>query len=71
MINSQTQSHLYGFDKNKKRSPGTILYPVCADPDNVITEFYVVDVESLHNAILGRPWLHMLKTVSSTYHQLV
>ena len=31
----------------------------------------LVDVESSHNAILGRLWLHMMKVVSSTYHQLV
>ena len=41
------------------------------DPYNVITEFYVVDVESSHDAILGRPWLHMIEDVPSTYHQLV
>ena len=38
---------------------------------NVITEFYEMDVESLHNALLGRPWLHMMKAVLSIYHQLV
>jgi len=34
-------------------------------------EVYVVDVESPHNAILERPWLHMINAVPSTYHQLV
>ena len=47
-----------------------VALPVRVDLYNVITEFYVVDVES-HNAILGRPWLHMMKVVPSTYHQLV
>ena len=50
---------------------GIISLPVCANPYNIITEFYVVDVESLHNAILRTPWLYMMKVVSSTYHQLV
>jgi len=31
----------------------------------------MVDVESPYNAILGRPWLHMMKVVPFTYHQLV
>ena len=48
-----------------------VAVPVHADLYNVITEFYVVDMESSHNAILGRSWLHMMKTVLSTYHQLV
>ena len=71
MINSQTQCHLYGFDRNVMRSPSKVILPVHADPYNVILEFYVVDIESPHNAILGRPWLYMMKVVSSTYHQLV
>ena len=46
LINRQTQSHLYGFDENETRSPRTISLPVSADPYNVITKFYMVDVES-------------------------
>ena len=34
-------------------------------------EFYMVDMEFPHNAILRRPWFHMMKAVLSTYHQLV
>ena len=34
-------------------------------------EFYMVDMESPYNVILGRSWLHMIKVVLSTYHQLV
>jgi hypothetical protein len=30
----------------------------------------VVDLPSPHNIILGRPWLHMMRAVPSTYHQL-
>ena len=37
LINCQTQSHLYGFDGNEMRSPGTISLPVRADPYIVIT----------------------------------
>ena len=28
-------------------------------------------MESSHNTILRRPWLHMMKFIPSTYHQLV
>ena len=45
MIYPQTQSSLYGFD-DETRSHGTIALPVRSDP-YVITEFYVIDVESL------------------------
>jgi len=45
--------------------------PISANPYNVITEFFVIDIESLHNAILGRHWLHMMGVVPSSYHQLL
>ena len=44
---------------------------MCVDPYNVITDFYVMDVPSPHNAILGRPWIHMMRVITSTYHQLL
>ena len=31
----------------------------------------MVDVESPYNAILGRPWLYIVKVVLLTYHQLL
>ena len=48
MIGPQTQSHLYGFDRNETRSSGTISLPVRADPYTVITEFYM----DSHNGVL-------------------
>jgi len=68
MINSQNQSHLFEFDGNEMHSLGIVTLPVRTDPYNIITEFYVVNVESPYNTILGRLWLHMMKVVSSTYH---
>ena len=34
-------------------------------------DFIVIDVFSPYTAIMGRPWLHTLKAVSSTLHQKV
>jgi hypothetical protein len=62
---------LYGFDGTEARSSGSVSIPVRADPYNIITDFYVMDVPSPHNAILGRPWIHMMRAVPSTYHQLL
>ena len=56
MISPQTQTRLCGFDGNETYSLCTVALLVRADPC-VITEFYVVDVESSHNSILGKPWL--------------
>ena len=39
--------------------------------DVVEVDFIVVDVFSPYTAIIGRPWLHSLGAVSSTFHQKV
>jgi len=46
MISPQTQSYLYWLDGKETCSQGIISLPVRADPCNIITKFYVVDVES-------------------------
>jgi len=51
MINPQTQSNLYGFDRNETQSPDTISLSVRTDLYNVIMEFFMIDIESPHNAI--------------------
>jgi len=52
MIISQTWYHLYEFDGNETHSLGTVSFPVRADPNNVIMEFYMIDVKfSQHH-----PW---------------
>jgi len=67
----QTPSLLYGFNGNEARSAGTVEFSICADPFNIITEFCILDVQSPYNAILGRPWIHIMRAVSSTHHQLL
>ena len=59
------------FDGSEAHSLGTITFSVRADRYNIVTEFYALDVESSYNAILGRPWIHMIRVVPSTHHQLL
>jgi len=55
MINPKTRSHLYEFDGNETQSPGMVSLPMRPDLYNIVTKFYVIDIESSHNAILKRP----------------
>ena len=48
-----------------------IRLPVQTGSDVVEVDFIVVDAFSPYTAIMGRPWLHSLGTVSSTLHQKV
>ena len=68
MINPQTRSHLYEFDRSETRSPGTVALLIRTDPYNIITEFYVINMGFPYNAILRRPWIHIMKAILSSYH---
>ena len=60
---------LSGFNGATTLIVGDIAFPVQAGP--VIQQVLFSMVENLgpYNAILGRAWLHTMKTVPSTYHQ--
>ena len=36
-----------------------------------LTRFHVVNSEVLYHTLLGRPWFHKHKLISSTYHQCI
>ena len=50
---------------------GQIRLPVHVGVNVVEVDFIVVDAFSPYTAIMGRPWLHSLRAVSSTLHQKV
>ncbi|XP_050263876.1 uncharacterized protein LOC126708098 [Quercus robur] len=64
-------SPLVSFEGMMVTPKGLIRLPVQAGTDVVEVDFIVVDVFSPYTAIMGRPWLHTLKAVSSTLHQKV
>ena len=70
LIIPHTQSLLYSFDRSKARSPGMIEFSVRANPFNIVTRFCVLDLQFPYNAIFRRPWIHMMRAVPSTHHQL-
>ncbi|KAM6590714.1 hypothetical protein CsatA_013319 [Cannabis sativa] len=62
---------LVGFCGEQKHSDGEVILHVYAEGVNLQTKFLVVDSPSTYNAILGRPWIHSMKAVPSTYHQVI
>ena len=61
-------SPLVSFEGRMVVPKGQIRLPVLTDMDVVEVDFIVVDVFSPYTAIIGRPWLHTLRAVSSTLH---
>ena len=62
---------LSGFNGAATTSLGDIVLPVQAGPVTLNVQFSVVQDLSLFNVILGCTWLHYMKVIPSTYHQMV
>ena len=65
------ESLLISFEGRTVIPKGQIRLPIQTDLEIVEVDFIVVDSYSLYTAIVARPWLHTLRTVSSTQHQKV
>ena len=64
-------SPLVSFEDKMVVLKGQIRLLMQASTDVVEVDFIVVDAFSPYTAIVGRPWLHSLRAVSSTLHQKV
>jgi len=62
---------LAGFNLANVTTRGEILLLTDADGITKTTLLEVVDGDMGYNIILGTPWLHEMKFVPSTYHQLL
>nr|XP_009786308.1 PREDICTED: uncharacterized protein LOC104234440 [Nicotiana sylvestris] len=62
---------LVGFNLASVTTREEILLPTNAEVVINPTLFEVVDGDMVYNIILGRPWLHEMKALPSTYHQLL
>lgn len=68
-------SELFGFTGNPVKPEGVIVLPMTVgDPPTKRTiqvSFIVIQAQSAHNAILGRPSLLLLQAVPSTFHLML
>ena len=60
-----------GFNGSSTTSLKDVTLPVQAGPIILNVLFSVVENLSHFNVILGRTWLHGMKAIPSTYHQMV
>ena len=61
-------SSLVGFDGKTIILKGLIRLPVQAGSEMVEVNFIVIDAYSPYTAILARPWLYAMGTISLTLH---
>ncbi|XP_074283693.1 uncharacterized protein LOC141608229 [Silene latifolia] len=64
-------SVLVGFTGETKNTLEEIYLPTYAEGVVSYERFGVLDCLSFYNVILGRPWIHNVKAVPSTYHQCI
>ncbi|KAF5934572.1 hypothetical protein HYC85_030743 [Camellia sinensis] len=59
------------YDNTSREVMGTVKIQTQVGPGQHNIEFHVLDVPATFNLLLGRPWLHQVKAVSSTLHQML
>ncbi|XP_021714595.1 uncharacterized protein LOC110682521 [Chenopodium quinoa] len=69
IVNKSTM--LVGFSGETKKTSGEITLATYAKGINIQVKFLVIDTLSSYNMILGRPWIHEMKAIPSTYHQVI
>ncbi|XP_021733296.1 uncharacterized protein LOC110700116 [Chenopodium quinoa] len=69
IINKSTM--LVGFSGETKKTSGEITLATYAKGVNLQVKFLVIDTLSSYIIILGRPWIHEMKAIPSTYHQII
>ncbi|XP_074323753.1 uncharacterized protein LOC141660666 [Apium graveolens] len=68
-------AHVYGFTVEVVRIMGSIRLPVTigesAPSVTQMIKFKVLDQESMHNVLIGRPWLQSFRMITSIHHLMI
>ncbi|GLJ30963.1 hypothetical protein SUGI_0618000 [Cryptomeria japonica] len=59
------------YDEEERSSKGIVILPIRVGPLQKDTTCQVLDLDLSYNVFLGRPWIHDLQVVPSTYHHCV
>nr|XP_016461826.1 PREDICTED: uncharacterized protein LOC107785113 [Nicotiana tabacum] len=62
---------LHGFNMIREETKREITLPINTSGTTQNTEFQVIDGDMRYNALLGRPWIHNIRAVPSTLHQVI
>ncbi|XP_075097801.1 uncharacterized protein LOC142175129 [Nicotiana tabacum] len=62
---------LTGFNNAVERTSGEIVLLVLAGRVILETTFHIMNQETTCNAIIGRPWIHAMRAVPSSFYQVI
>ncbi|XP_052880465.1 uncharacterized protein LOC128286791 [Gossypium arboreum] len=63
------QNVVRAFDGTERKVIGRIDIPLEIGPNMYEVDFLVMDIKPSYNFLLGRPWIHLARVVSSSLHQ--
>ncbi|XP_019251347.1 PREDICTED: uncharacterized protein LOC109230288 [Nicotiana attenuata] len=62
---------LTGFNNAIERTSIEITLSVLAGSVTLETTFHIMDQDTTYNAIIGRPWIHSMRTIPSSLYQII
>ncbi|XP_070015448.1 uncharacterized protein [Nicotiana sylvestris] len=66
-----TSRVLNGFNMVSETTKGDITIPVNMASTTQNVKFHVIEGDMRYNTLLGRPWIHCMRAVPSTLHQIM
>ena len=69
VIDPRRKITIKAYDDEERSSQGLIVLPIQVGPVVRDIVFQVLHKELTYNILLGRPWIHDMQAVPSTYHQ--
>ncbi|GLJ39711.1 hypothetical protein SUGI_0811870 [Cryptomeria japonica] len=70
-VNSINKITIKAYDDEERSSKGTVTLPLRVGPVTKNVVFQVLDLDLTYNILLGRPWIHEMSAVPSTYHRCI
>jgi len=64
-----TDQGVRAYDGTRRKVAGLITLTIATGPLERQATFQIVDIDASFNMLLGRPWIHAAKAVTSTLHQ--
>ena len=56
------------YDEEERSSKGYVILPISVGPVVRDVPCQILDMDLAYNILLGRPWIHSMQAVASTFH---
>lgn len=63
--------NLVGFNGETVQVIGKVTLPIETHGVTIYSKMIIIDANSTYNVVLERPWLHHMKVIHSSYHQMI